>query len=101
MLCVSPIRKEFFDLVLHHRPAARFEDNDGSFRIKHWTEDFHKPQQVFFRHVEKAVVVQRASAADITLWEDDIVSKVLEDFDRCFCCLGEEVVVECVRKKQN
>src|SRR6185437_9309280 len=100
-MCVSPIRKEFLNFVFHHRPATRLKDNDWGLRVEDRAKYLHKFQQVFFRRVEKAVVVQRAATAHITVRQNYVVAKMLEHLDRCFCSLREEVVVECVGKKQN
>src|SRR6266481_6349776 len=90
------MRKEVEEFVAKHRDATGFEADDGDASFDLWGEFVEDLKQERSGAVEHAVVVERASAAEVGFWDDNAEAGGFEDIDGGFRGAGVEIVIESV-----
>jgi hypothetical protein len=74
--------------------AAGFQANDGNSSFDFGREFVEDLKQERLSAVEHAVVVERASAAEVGFWDGDLEAGGFQDFDGGFGGRRLEIVVE-------
>src|SRR5579859_1950002 len=90
------VGKEVDEFVAEDGNTAGFEpdDRDSSFDLRlKLVENFEKQSLGTIKHAE---IVERASAAEVGVWDQDTKAGGLEDLDGGFRRGRKEIVVECV-----
>ena len=95
------VREEVEEFVAEDGDAAGLEPDDGDSGFDLGLELVEDVEEQGFGAVEHAEVVERASAAEVGLRDEDAVSGGLEDFDGGAGGGGEEVVVEGVGPEED
>ena len=89
------------EFVAEDGDAAGFEADDGNAGFDFGGEFVEDLKQKRLGAVEHAVVVERASAAEIGLRDDDPEAGGFEDFDGGLGGGGQEIVIESVGPEQD
>ena len=100
-LRLSIIRKQIDEFVTKDRNTTRFEADDGDAGFDFGGKFVEDLKQEDLGAVEHAVVVERASAAEVGFWDDDSEARGFEDFDGGFGGAGVEVVIKRVRPEED
>ncbi len=95
------VGKEVEEFVAEDGDAAGFEADDGDSGFDLGREFVEDIEQQGFGAVEHAEVVERASAAEVGLREEDVVSGGFEDFDGGAGGCRVEIVVEGVGPEED
>ena len=95
------VGEEIEEFVAEDGDAAGFEADDGDSGFDLGREFVEDVEQQSFGAVEHAEVVERASAAEVGLGDDDRIAGGFEDFDGGLGGGGVEVVVEGVGPEED
>jgi hypothetical protein len=95
------MREEVCEFVAEDGDATGFETDEGNAGFDLGLELVKDLEQQTFGAVEHAKVVERASAAEVGLWDEDTEAGGLEHFDGSAGRGRQEIVVEGVGPKEN
>src|ERR1039458_7518990 len=95
------VGKEVDEFVAEDSDATGFEADDGNAGFDFGREFVEDLEQKSLGAVEYAVVVERASAAEVGFGYDDSEACGFEDFDGGFGDAGLEIVCERVGPEEN
>src|SRR5205823_7815385 len=100
-LCVVVVREQLPKLVLEDGDAARLEPDDRDTLAVPLAQLLEAAPKVALGEVEEAVVVERPSAADVSIGHDDLPARGFERLDRSDADVRVHVVVEGVREEDD
>ena len=95
------VGKEIEEFVAEDGDATGFQADDGDAGFDFGREFVEDLEQEGLGAVEHAVVVERASAAEVGFGDDDAEAGGFEDFDGGFGDAGVEIVVESVGPEED
>ena len=94
-------REKVYEFVAEDGDTAGFESDDGDARFNFGFEFVEDLQQQGLSAVEHAEIVERASAAEVGVRDDDAKARGVEDFDGSARSGGKEIVIERVRPEHD
>src|SRR5579875_3821211 len=100
-LRVFIVRKELDHLIPEDREATRLHAHERRTVADLLPQDAQCTAKIPLRNIEKAVIVERASTADMLLRHDDAVSRGLQRLHACGSYLRMEMVVEGIRPEDH
>ena len=95
------VGKQIEEFIAKDGDAAGFEADDGNTGFNFRREFVEDLEQKRLGAVEHAVIVERASAAEVGTRDDDSEACGFEDFDGGFGRVGMEIIVEGVGPEKN
>jgi hypothetical protein len=95
------VGKQIEEFIAKDGDAAGFEADDGNTGFNFRREFVEDLKQKRLGAVEHAVIVERASAAEVGTRDDDSEACGFEDFDGGFGGAGQEMVIEGVRPEED